>query len=198
MTFLPSIEYRLLKYKRTLSDMSIGIFDMRISSLPCPLNSSKSFCQSIEQSCILLYNKYRKSYERECIARAIVTSDHKSRNAQVSSYDFLFIIYLTKLLSGGRLRLRVAHARILQFFSFSRPCLPNIQAGLCSFNVFLFFAFSSNFSTMFCFDKANRLSAILFFISRTNMALPQCFHGNFRIATYNLYLYSITYLCIRL
>ena len=73
---------------------------------------------------------YRNSYERECIsglmstsdalkvlkiARAIVecnfenfeniTSDHKSRNTQASSYDFLFIIYSTKLLSRGRLRL---------------------------------------------------------------------------------------------
>ena len=53
------------------------------------------------------------------------------------------------------------------------------------------FAFSSSFSTMFWFDKANRLSAISSFISCTNMALPQCFHGNFRIALYNLYLHSI-------
>ena len=30
------------------------------------------------------------------------------------------------------------------------------------FNVFLFFAFSLSCSTMFCFDKANRLSAIFF------------------------------------
>ena len=41
------------------------------------------------------------------------------------------------------------------------------------------------------FDKANRRSAISFFIWCTNLALPEGFHGNFRIAVYNLYLHSI-------
>ena len=55
---------------------------------------------------------------------------------------FLFIIYSTKCLSCGRLRLQVVHARILQFFSFSRPCLPKIQPGLGSFQrVFVFRVF---------------------------------------------------------
>ena len=127
-----------------------------------------------------------------------ITSDHKSRNARASLYDFLFIIYSTKLLSRGRLRLRVVHARILQFFlSVAHVCQTFNQVCVV-FNVFLFFAFSSSFSTMFWFDKANRLSANFFFISCTNMALPQCFHGNFRFALYNLYLHSITYLYIRL
>ena len=76
-------------------------------------------------------HKYRKSYERECItwfmgtsdvfkvlkiARVVrrrvqfenfknITSGHKSRNARASSYDFLFIIYLTKLLRYATFKL---------------------------------------------------------------------------------------------
>ena len=76
-------------------------------------------------------------------------------------------------------------------FSFSCPCLPNIQPGLCSLNVFSFFAFGSSRSTTVWFDKASRLSAIFSFICCSNLALPQCFHGNVRIALYNLYLHSI-------
>ena len=37
----------------------------------------------------------------------------------------------------------------------------------------------------------------LFLIWCSNSALPLCSHGNFRIALYNLYLHSMTYLCIR-
>ena len=64
---------------------------------------------------------YRKSYERECISWFIgksdvlkvlkiaiwelqnITSDHKSRNARAGSYDFLFIIFSTKLLHRATL-----------------------------------------------------------------------------------------------
>ena len=65
-----------------------------------------------------------------------ITSDHKSRNEQACSYDFLFIIYSTKLF---RLRIFFSKLFVLVFFSFwvyfsfSRLCLPNIQPGLCSF-----------------------------------------------------------------
>ena len=48
-------------------------------------------------------------------------------------------------------------------FFFSRPCLPDTLTKVCvAFNVFLFFAFSFSCSTMFSFDKGNRLSAIFF------------------------------------
>ena len=70
-----------------------------------------------------------------------ITSDHKSRNARAGSYDFLFIILSTKLLKRATFY-RVVRARIpsvLGLISFSRPCLPNIQPGLCSFQrVFVF------------------------------------------------------------
>ena len=55
-----------------------------------------------------------------------------------------------------------------------------------AFNMFLFFAFSLSCSTMFWFDKANRLSVIFFSLWCSNLALPRCFHSNFRIALYNL------------
>ena len=64
-------------------------------------------------------NKYIKSYERECISwymgtsdvlRVLkfenfqnITSDHKSRNARAGWYNFLFIIFSTKLLQRATL-----------------------------------------------------------------------------------------------
>ena len=44
-----------------------------------------------------------------------ITSDHKSRNARAGSCDFLFIIFLTKLLKGRRFVTfyRVVRTRIL-------------------------------------------------------------------------------------
>ena len=58
-----------------------------------------------------------------------------------------------------------------------------------AFNMFLFFAFSLSCSTMFWFDKANRLSAF-FSLWCSNLALPWCFHSNFRIALYYLLMHS--------
>ena len=82
------------------------------------------------------------------------------------------------------------------FLSVAHVCQTFNQICV-AFNVFLFFAFSLSCSTMFWFDKANRLSAIFFSLWCSNLALPRCFHGNFCIALYNLGLHSITYLCIR-
>ena len=82
------------------------------------------------------------------------------------------------------------------FLSVAHVCQPFNQVFV-AFNVFLFFAFSLSCSTMFWFDKANRLSAIFFSFWCSNLALPRCFHSKFRIALYNLGLHFITYLCIR-
>ena len=87
-----------------------------------------------------------------------ITSDHKSRAALTISYDFLIIIYLTRLLS----RRLFFELFVLEFFSFG----VYFSFSHLAFNVFLFFAFSSSFSTMFWFDKADQLSAIFFFIWR--------------------------------
>ena len=84
---------------------------------------------------------YRKSYERECISGFMSTSDvlkvlkiaravgecnfenfqnitraHKSRNARASSYDFLFIIYSTKLLLRSSLHALRTTSKALQWF----------------------------------------------------------------------------------
>ena len=65
------------------------------------------------------------------------------------------------------------------------------------FKVFLFFSHFFQVAQR-CFGLIKQTDCPpFFFISCTNFALPQCFHGNFRIALYNLYLHSITYLCIR-
>ena len=82
-------------------------------------------------------SKYRKSYERECISGFMstsdvlkvlkirrvqfenfqnITSDHKSRNARASSYDFLFIIYSTKLLLRSSLHALRTTSKALQWF----------------------------------------------------------------------------------
>ena len=47
------------------------------------------------------------------------------------------------------------------FLSVAHVC-PTFNQVCVAFNVFLFFAFSLSCSTMFWFDKANRLSAIFF------------------------------------
>ena len=69
-----------------------------------------------------------------------ITSDHKSRNARAGSYDFLFIIFSTKLLKRATFY-RVVLARIplvLGLVFFQSP----IQPGLCSFQrVFVFCIF---------------------------------------------------------
>ena len=82
------------------------------------------------------------------------------------------------------------------FLSVAHVCQTFNQVCV-AFNGCLFFAFSLSCSTMFWFDKANRLSAIFFSFWCSNLALPRCFHSNFHIALYNLGLHSITYLCIR-
>ena len=103
-------------------------------------------------------------------------------------HTMFYLLYIQQTLV-----LRVVRTRILQFLGllfFQSPMFakPGLRSFLSVLN--LFFAFSSSCSTMFWFYKA--LSAIFFFIWCSNLALPQCFHDNFRIALYNLYLHSIT------
>ena len=150
-------------------------------------------------------SKYRKSYERDCISGFMSTKLSKLRtfktsrvttNPEMHEQDHanFYLLYIQQNYSvadstssssscscsySSVFFLSVAHV----YQTFNQVCVV--------FNAFLFFAFSSSFLTMFWFDKANRLSAILFFIWSTNLVLPLCFHGNFRIA---LYLHSLTYL----
>ena len=87
-----------------------------------------------------------------------ITSDHKSRNARAGSYDFLFIIFSTKLLLSS---FSCSYSSIFGFtFHWVAHVCQTFDQVCVAFNVFLFFAFSFSFSTMFWFDKANRLSAI--------------------------------------
>ena len=71
----------------------------------------------------------------ECNLRTFKTSRvtiNHLRNARAGLYDFLFIVFSTKLLKRDTLFVLV----FFQFwveFSFSRPCLPDIQPSLCSF-----------------------------------------------------------------
>ena len=110
----------------------------------------------------------------------------------------LFIIYSTKLF---RRRLFFFELFVLVFFNFwvyfsDRRLSVAIQPGLCSFQRVFFSHFLQ--VDQRCFGRQSKPTLRhFFFIWCTNMALPQCFHDSFRIALYNLYLHSITYLCIR-
>ena len=57
-------------------------------------------------------------------------------------------------------------ARLTSIFGFTFRLVAHVcqtfNQVCVAFNVFLFFAFSLSFSTMFWFDKENRLSAIFF------------------------------------
>ena len=104
------------------------------------------------------------------LTESLFLSPAFSRNA-------LFLVYFIPVFSKPKLVLFMIYSRKLRrrfsssscpcpyysicwvYFSFSRPCLPNVQPGLCSF---LFFAFSLSSSAMFWFDKTHRLSAIIF------------------------------------
>ena len=92
-----------------------------------------------------------------------ITSDHKSRNARAGSYDFLLIMLSKKLLKRATCYrvVRYSSSFGFSFLSVAHVCQTFNQVCV-AFNVFLFFAFSLSCSTMFWFDKANRLSAIFF------------------------------------
>ena len=118
-----------------------------------------------------------------------ITSDHKSRNARASSYDFLFIIYSTKLLLRSSLHALRTTSKALQWFpKYSHVLFEPIK------NIMLWQGKSS-----VKFPKVSQVFSVFssFLIWCSNLALPLCFHGNFHIALYNLHLHSITYLCIR-
>ena len=118
-----------------------------------------------------------------------ITSDHKSRNARASSYDFLFIIYSTKLLLRSSLHALRTTSKALQWFpKYSHVLFEPIK------NIMLWQG-KSNVK----FPKVSQVFSVFssFLIWCSNLALPLCFHGNFHIALYNLHLHSITYLCIR-
>ena len=93
-----------------------------------------------------------------------ITSDHKSRNARAGSYDFLLIMLSKKLLKRATFYrvVRYSSSFGFSFLSVAHVCQTFNQVCV-AFNVFLFFAFSLSCSTMFWFDKANRLSAIFFY-----------------------------------
>ena len=116
-----------------------------------------------------------------------ITSDHKSRNARAGSYDFLFNALLCSCsysTSFGFSFLSVAHV----CRTFNQVCV--------AFNVFLFFAFSLSCSTMFWFDKANRLSAIFFHFGVQIWRFPgvsiatSVLHSITWTALYNLFKHS--------
>ena len=118
-----------------------------------------------------------------------ITSDHKSRNARASSYDFLFIIYSTKSLLRSSLHALRTTSKALQWFpKYSHVLFEPIK------NIMLWQGKSS-----VKFPKVSQVFSVFssFLIWCSNLALPLCFHGNFHIALYNLHLHSITYLCIR-
>ena len=60
------------------------------------------------------------------------TSDHKSSNARAGSYDFLFIIYLTKLLRRSSLHALHTTSKALQ-------CYRVVRAHIFQFLGLLFF-----------------------------------------------------------
>ena len=111
-----------------------------------------------------------------------ITSDHKSRNARASSYDFLFIIYSTKLLLRSSLHASRTTSKALQWFpKYSHVLFEPIK------NIMLWQGKSS-----VKFPKVSQK------ISSFNTSWTQKSEtGNFDIALYNLHLHSITYLCIR-
>ena len=94
-----------------------------------------------------------------------ITSDHKSRNARAGSYDF-FIYYILNKIAQTRYILSSCSCSYSSSFGFSFLSVAHVcqtfNQVCVAFNVFLFFAFSLSCSTMFWFDKANRLSAIFF------------------------------------
>ena len=118
-----------------------------------------------------------------------ITSDHKSRNARAGSYDF-YLLYSQQNYSNALL-CSCSHSSSFgfSFLSVAHVCQTFNQVCV-AFNVFLFFAFSLSCSTMFWFDKANRLSTIFFHFGVQIWRFP-----GVSIAT--SVLHSITYLCIR-
>ena len=99
---------------------------------------------------------------------------------------------------------RVVRARILPILGlvFFQP--PMFAAHICqrfnqvcvAFNLFLFFAFSLSCSTMFWFDKANRLSAFFFHFGVRIWRFPgvsiatSVLHSITWVALYSLFMHS--------
>ena len=107
--------------------------------------------------------KYSKWYERERISGFMSTSDvlkvenfqnitrHKSRNARASSYDFLLLIYSTKLLY------QLLYHRLFLFsyssvFGFTFLSVAYVCQTFNQVCVSVFFSFSWSCSAMFWFD----------------------------------------------
>ena len=132
---------------------------------------------------------------RISIGNRMNTSDHKSRNARAGSYDFLFIIFSTKLLLSS---FSCSYSSIFGFtFHWVAHVCQTFDQVCVAFNVFLFFAFSLRFLNDVLVWQSKLVVSHFFIIWCSNLALPQCFHGNFSvlhsitsIALYNLFMHS--------
>ena len=123
-----------------------------------------------------------------------ITSDHKSRNALVFIRFFIYYI-LDKITFIEFFVLVFFHFWV--YFSLSRPCLPDIWPGLCSFQCVFVFCIFFKFLNDVLVWQSKPVVSYFFIIWCSNLALPQCFHGNFSvlhsitsIALYNLFMHS--------
>ena len=134
----------------------------------------------------------------ECNLRTFKTSQvtiNSEMHKQVHTFSIYFLIYSPKLLiRSSSSSCLCSYSSIFGFTFLSVVYLCQTFNQVCvAFNMCMFlFSFSLSWSTMFWFDKANWLLPFFLFWC-SNLALPLCFHGNFRIALYNhLFVLSLT------
>ena len=112
-----------------------------------------------------------------------------------------FIYYILNKITQTRYFVRAHYSNALlclcscsssfgfSFLSVALVCQTFNQVCL-AFNVFLFFAFSLSCSTIFLVWQSKPTVSHFFSLWFSNLALPRCFHSNFRIALYNLFMHS--------
>ena len=119
-----------------------------------------------------------------------IMSNHKSRNAREGSYDF-YLLYSQQNYSNALLcSCSYSSSFGFSFLSVAHVCQTFNQVCV-AFNVFfvfrIFFKFKLNEVLVW---QSKPTVSHFFSLWCSNLALPRCFHSNFRIALYNLFMHS--------